>query len=110
MTVLAAAARAMRSASELEPVSRLLFLTLAGRAELDGDESPTIDTLAHDTGLARATVIRHLRLLATAGWLAAIRNAGARPRGGGRPATRYALRVQTHTDQPPDRRRASRLH
>jgi DNA-binding MarR family transcriptional regulator len=54
--------------ANMRPNERLMLLAIAGRAR-GGDKSPSMDELAEDTGLARATARAAIHRLRDGGWL-----------------------------------------
>lgn len=86
--------RAIR-ASELPPLARLVALSLLTRADaasatIPAEYSPSLNTIAADTGLNRASVKRHLNVLESAGWISRSRSTNA---AADHQPTRYRLGV-----------------
>ena len=68
-------------ASDLPSPARLVALTLLTRTDAEtavipGRYSPSLSTIAGDTGLNRASVARHLNVLESAGWVTRLRDLG----------------------------------
>jgi len=92
-------------ASELPAPSRLILLTLAAHTDaatcvVPAKFTPSLSTLAERTGLTRKTVMVHLDLLDTAGWVDRLKPDPAAQRSQ-RARTQYRLTVPTGVGATP---------
>jgi hypothetical protein len=83
--------KAMRADRTLRPNTKLVLMMLSMYMNFDdlADAYPGLEQLQRDTGLARKTLVNHLRLAEASGWVAVQQRGRFAKSGGRRYATRY---------------------